>query len=174
MAETRARALANVGQDAAGLATDAELASGLASKLDLAGGKILQIVRATDTTNRSTTSVPYTDASISVTITPQKSDSAIIIWWHGRVKISGGSNNATTMQITDNSNNAISGAQDMNYGLIPSTADNYFGFSLLGYVTPATTSAVTYKGRYAAVSGATVQLGNASATGQMYAIEVSA
>ncbi|HEY7821527.1 MAG TPA: hypothetical protein VIG24_01775, partial [Acidimicrobiia bacterium] len=41
----------------------------------LTSGKILQVVRATDGTNRTTTSTSFVDASISVTITPQKNDS---------------------------------------------------------------------------------------------------
>jgi hypothetical protein len=52
----------------------------LATKLDVAGGKILQIVRATDSTNRSTTSTSFADVTgMSVTITPQKSTSSILV-----------------------------------------------------------------------------------------------
>jgi hypothetical protein len=35
-------------------------------------GKILQVVRATDSTNRSTTSTSFVDATLSVTISPTK------------------------------------------------------------------------------------------------------
>ena len=141
----------------------------LAAKLDLAGGKILQIVRATDSTQRSTTSTSFVDASISVTITPQKSDSAIILIW----SIYANPTNGTYMllRIADSSNNALSGAEEMQAGT--SANVQRFPTTLIGYATPATTSAVTYKGRFATSAG-TGFLANNINTGQLYAIEVSA
>jgi hypothetical protein len=152
----------------------------LDAKLDLAGGKILQIVRATDATNRTTTSTSFVDASISVTITPQKSDSAVLIWALGRCNTSGpnNSNQLGILRITDNSNNAISGAQNVSFGGFQQTHSSgqiFDGYSIVAYSTPATTSAVTYKLRFSC-SGASseISIDNVGATGQMYAIEVSA
>jgi hypothetical protein len=147
------------------------LGPALASKLDLAGGKILQIVRATDSTNRTTTSVTFVDASITVTITPQKSDSEILLMWLNVIDNNAASRNIIE-QITDNSNNALSGAEGSNHfsgsRLISATC-------LIGRSTPATTSPVTYKGRFrAGVSGDAVNIRNDMSTGQLYAIEVSA
>ena len=146
-----------------------------ASKLDLAGGKILQIVRATDSTNRSTTSSSFVDASISVTITPQKSDSAIILIWSARFRQdNAGVGILLNAQITDNSNNAISGAEELRHsGTAYNNGTLTIGSILIGYSTPATTSATTYKGRFNATAG-TFVLQNADQTGQLYAIEVSA
>jgi hypothetical protein len=143
----------------------------LDAKLNLAGGKILQIVRATDSTQRSTTSGTYVDASISVTITPQKNNSAILLINVFQSSPSGTGYLAT--QITDNSDNAISGAEE---GV---TGDNVSGFrditTMIAYATPATTSATTYKLRFrSATAGQSMVLENNTMTGQMYAIEVSA
>ncbi|HEY7824430.1 MAG TPA: hypothetical protein VIG24_16430, partial [Acidimicrobiia bacterium] len=75
-----------------------------ASKLDLAGGKILQIVRATDSTVRSTTSTSYVDVTgMSVTITPQINTSAILLVGavYMRTKTSSGTMNTIgSVQIT--------------------------------------------------------------------------
>jgi hypothetical protein len=153
----------------------------LDAKLPIAGGKMLQIVRATDATSRTTTSTTFVDASISVTITPQKSDSAIILIASAGVSSSraGDTGNYGYLRISDSSNNAISGAQEVALGLanITGTGDrvSFFYVSLFAYATPATTSAVTYKLRFRSEDASTtIQLRNGANTGQLYAIEVSA
>jgi hypothetical protein len=157
------------------------LVGALGSKLDVAGGKILQVVRATDSTQRTTTSASYVDASISVTITPQKSDSAILLIWSANAspdtvdKTGTGSQTRQEQQITDNSNNPISGAERMRVGTVDTSTLFYESMTLIGYATPGTTSAVTYKGRFQRVdSQCTARLLNNVNTGQLYAIEVSA
>jgi len=137
----------------------------------LTSGKILQIVRATDATARSTTSTSFVDASISVTITPTKSTSALILIWnfHGD---SEGNNRNLQSTITDSSDNSVSGAETN--GLFGASSRIVAGQSLIGYVTPATTSAVTYKGRFREPNGGFVEIRNDLMTGQIYAIEVSA
>jgi hypothetical protein len=142
------------------------------AKLNLAGGKILQIVRATDSTTRSTTSTTYVDASLSATITPQKSDSAVLLIATGYGSASG-SANLVRLQITDSSNTAISGAQETTFGQNTANTER-FGYALFAYATPATTSAVTYKLRFRTNTGCTAALNNADNTGQLFAIEVSA
>jgi hypothetical protein len=140
---------------------------------DIAGlGKIVQIVRATDTTQRSTTSNSYVDANISVTITPQKSDSKVLVLWFGML-VHGGTADYAYVQITDASNNAISGAENAYIGS-GSTSSFYAFTSIIAYATPATTSATTYKLRFKALSSGTAQINNNENTGQMYAIEVAA
>jgi hypothetical protein len=147
------------------------LQSQLGSKLPIAGGKILQIVRATDSTERTTTSTSFVDASISVTITPQRSDSAIILIWSAYASTSA-SGVYVFRRITDNSNNAISGAQEHAMGTSLGGLA-FIATTAIAYATPATTSATTYKGRFQVNSG-TGTLQNQVQTGQMYAIEVSA
>jgi len=149
-----------------------EVSDQLASKLDLAGGKILQIVRATDTTNRNTTSTSFVDANISATITPQKNDSAVLLIWS---LLGAHITTADYAQyaITDNSNNVISGAEG-NYLGSGSTTQVYASQVFFAYATPATTSATTYKGRYRNLASGTSYIYNSIQTGQFFAIEVSA
>jgi hypothetical protein len=139
-------------------------------------GKILQVVRATDVTNRSTTSASYVDASISVTITPQKNDSAIMIISAGRCTVdSSGTDGRGAVQITDSSNNAISGAESFLIGSYNVNLDIQLPFVLIAWATPATTSPVTYKLRFAREgSVSSFQINNNISTGQMFAIEVAA
>jgi hypothetical protein len=149
----------------------ADLNDTFAAKLNLAGGKVLQIVRATDTTSRTTTSTSFVDASISVTITPQKNDSAVLLLWVFQTEVNT-NNTVAVFTITDNSNNSISGGEQ---GRFLATGSQILTQGLiLARATPATTSAVTYKGRFASNDGGTVRIRNDVNTGQLYAIEVSA
>ena len=136
-------------------------------------GKVLQVVRATDSTNRTTTSTSYVDVTgMSVTITPTKSTSAIIVLVSCMVIGPGATSQIVLLRITDSSNNAISGAEGSYVGL--ANGDNLsLNQTIIGYATPATTSAVTYKLRFS-VNAGTGSVNNAIATGQIYAIEVAA
>jgi hypothetical protein len=149
--------------------------------VDAAPGTILQVVRATDSTNRSTTSTSFTDVTgMSVTITPTKSTSAIIIISTFFVRTSSSTDaNRSLFAITDNSNNGISGAEETYFGTLnltgASARELRSGAVLIGYDTPGTTSAITYKLRFASVvSTTTTNVDNGVNTGQMYAIEVAA
>jgi hypothetical protein len=146
-------------------------------------GKIRQVVRATDSTNRATTSTSYVDVTgMSVTITPQKSDSAILILAIGFFVTSWatGDEGRARLRIADSSNNPISGAEETEIGLQnitgTSTRAASYAVSLTGYATPSTLDAVTYKLRFrtSASTNVTVTAANNTNTGQMYAIEVSA
>jgi hypothetical protein len=150
----------------------ADLNDTFAAKLDLAGGKVLQVVRATDVTARSTTSATFVDANISVTITPQKTDSTILIFW-SFVGTHVSTSDFSNFQVTDSSNNALSGAESMQIG---SNTTNTFVTSvmIIGFSTPGTVSATTYKGRFARSGSGTAEIANGTNTGQLYAIEVSA
>ena len=147
----------------------------------LTSGKILQIVRETDSTERSTSSTSFVDVTgMSVTITPQKSDSALLIIcaFSGRANRSSGSGATARYAITDNSNNAISGAEDsFNFqaGNGNTSSLQQVPVLLIAYATPATTSAVTYTLRHRiGSSGDDSTIKNNESTGQLYAIEVSA
>jgi hypothetical protein len=151
---------------------------GTLSGVDLAAsglGKVLQVVRATDNTDRSTASTTYVDASISVTISPTKSDSAILLLWWFNFRAA--NNSFGEFLITDNSNNSlVGGSQGVISGGSNLTAGTFANL-VIGYSTPATTSATTYKGRFRSsiVNTGTTTIYNASwAAGQLYAIEVAA
>jgi hypothetical protein len=156
----------------------ADLNDTFADKLPIGGGKVLQVVRATDTTNRSTTSTSYVDVTgMSVTITPQRSTSAIIILatTKSQVSVSTPGRGLAQLQITDSSDNTISGAQEANFGVQDLSSTHWQVVNLFGYATPATTSAVTYKLRFRVFdAGRTVTIINGEQTGQLFAIEVSA
>lgn len=143
-------------------------------------GKVLQVVRATDTTDRSTTSTSFVDVTgMSVTITPQKSTSSIIVMatFYGVFSANTTASRSALFQLTDSSNVALSGAQNVDFALVGTGASVslYSPLVLVGYVSPATLSAVTYKMRFkvnATPTSAVVT--NSQQTGQLYAIEVSA
>ena len=145
-------------------------------------GKILQVVRATDTTLRTTTSGSIVDVTgMSVTITPQKSTSAVIVIATGgwSTTWTTGSTQYGTLYLTTSTNTALSGADGTLMGGLDisgvSTRLLLGGFTLIGYATPATTSPVTYKMRFLSNSASTtLSIRNDEADGQMYAIEVSA
>jgi hypothetical protein len=147
------------------------------SAFEAIGGKILQVVRATDTTDRTTTSTSFVDVTgMSVTISPTKSDSAVLIvasFLHEQQ--SGATRTEGKFQITDSSNNAISGAENIISGINNLNSFHFRSVILMAYATPATTSAVSYKLKFLTNNSAsTVSLLNDLTTGQMYAIEVSA
>jgi hypothetical protein len=149
----------------------ADLNDTFAAKLNLAGGKVLQIVRSTDSTDRSTTSITFVDASISVTITPQESTSEVLVIWTAFLAPFAGE--IMRLQLTDSSNVALSGAEFVSFG--NSTANTWrTGSNIIGRIVPGVTTAVTYKGRFLSAGGGSCSLFNASNTGQIYAIEVSA
>jgi hypothetical protein len=135
------------------------------------GGKLVQLVRATDATNRSTTSTSAVDASISVSITPTSASNNIMLIWafYGYID---GVGKQQRFQITDSSNVVLSGAENAevytNGGAIGTMS------TLIGFVNAGSTSARTYKGRfYCGASGATLTVQNSLTTGQLYAIEVA-
>jgi len=138
----------------------------LANHIDTLG-KVLQVVRATDATDRLTTSTSFVDASISVTITPQRSTSAILIIWTSNPYID---NLYGILRITDSSNNAIPGAQVCAFG----PAQVQIISTMIGYDLPGSISAKTYKGRFRVSGTAILTIQNSAATGQLFAIEVAA
>jgi hypothetical protein len=144
-------------------------------------GKILQVVRATDATTRTTTSTSLVDVTgMTVTITPQRNDSAILLITTGYVSTQASTDNTTAIvAITDASNNTISGAQSTIMGTQDLTGQAtriaHSPIIIIGYSTPATSSATTYKTRFrSGVGTTTTRYENATQTGQMYAIEISA
>mgnify|MGYP000052234226 CR=1 FL=1 len=83
----------------------------------LPAGSVLQVVRATDQTNRTTTSTSTIDANISVTITPQRDSSDILIIWTTDFNVrNNASENRSRFSITQSDNTELSGAQEANAG----------------------------------------------------------
>ena len=131
-------------------------------------GKLLQVVRATDATNRTTTSNVIADASISVTISPTLATSSILVIWTCQIQPTNA--DYTILLITNSSNTALSGAEFNYYGGSQSSA--YFTTTNIGYSSPATTSATTYKGRFRSNTSVLSTIHNTNTTGVLYAIEL--
>ena len=142
----------------------------------LGTGKILQVVRVTDTVDRATTSTSFVDASLSISITPTSSSSDILLMCVAfcDTRRSSSGNNLSVLQITDSSNVAIDGAEKMQFGETAGLVSQ-FSVTVCGFDSPATTSATTYKLRFKAnTAGTTAQIFGAQNTTQLYALEISA
>ena len=136
-------------------------------------GKILQVVRATDSTQRNTTSTSFTDITgLSVTITPTSASSTILVVLSGAMILQSTTTGGST-QITDSSNVALSGAEAMEVQDV-SANSLVSPVLVIGYDSPATTSAVTYKGRFRSKTGGGVSFINSINTAQIFALEVGA
>jgi hypothetical protein len=110
------------------------------------------------------------DASLSVTITPQKSDSRIFLIHSASYYPTNG--NYTMTQITTSANVAVSGAESVQAGDQTSTSFNVV-LTSIGMHSPGSISAQTYKVRFQTNTG-TATLLNANNTGSLTAIEVAA
>jgi len=147
----------------------------LANHIDTIG-KVLQVVRATDTTQRTTTSTSFVDVTgMSITITPQQSDSNLLIIVTGQAFANNGTGNSRVrFQITDSANTALSGAQLFSIGNTVGTGGIFAAsINLWGWVAAASTAARTYKLRFN-VPGGTGYLNGNESTSQLFAIEIGA
>jgi hypothetical protein len=158
------------------------LANATAAALSsITGGKIQQVVQATDTTDRTTTSATSVDASISLSITPTDATSTIYVFWNAEFGANRGAGgySGTEASITDSSDAELTGAESTPVVLKHDNsnwAPAYQVATLIGSVSAASTSARTYKGRFRlsfTTSGSpTAYIANATKTGLMFAVEV--
>ena len=147
----------------------------------LSTGKVLQVVRATRADISGTSSTSFTDVGLSVTITPQKSDSKILVLsnFYTRTYNTSTNNVSGYFQIADSSNNALSGAEETRIGTYRYDYSNgyanfYSHIHLIGYATPGVTTAVTYKLRFrVGDSNIGINVEGADNTAQMYAMEIA-
>jgi hypothetical protein len=145
-------------------------------------GKVLQVVRVTDATESSTSSSSFVDVTgMSVTITPQKADSNILLIFNFSYflqTVNGGTAQTAYYQIADSSNSEI----QTGYALWESAASSAGRSNRLGntttmfaFTSPGSTSPVTYKLRFRVNDTNGYQkIENDNYTGQIYAIEVAA
>jgi hypothetical protein len=144
----------------------------LADHIDgLDGGKVLQVVRATDSTSRTTSSTIFVDVTgMSITITPRLANSTIILicaYSLGQV-----GNTVADVQITDSANTAISGGQLATFQTSSANSASYQ--TIFAQDTPGSISAKTFKMRFKNDNGNPTTIRNNLNTGQMYAFEVAA
>jgi len=121
------------------------------------GGKILQVIQDTVTSSVSTTSASFVDTGLDVTITPATTGSRFLVMATiGQVaKFPGNVNNSVALEI-------VRGGTQIYYGTDGSLFENESDYLYVGPISfskvdsPNTTSAITYKVRFANyVSGST-------------------
>jgi hypothetical protein len=123
---------------ASGAITAAKLASGV-------GGKVLQVITATDSTERSSTSSTWVTASntLSVSITPSSASNKIFIICSTQLVCNGDNDvNGTIYRNSTNLGNATYGMSRA-YGWGSQANPNFNALSYLD--SPNTTSATTYQ-----------------------------
>jgi hypothetical protein len=143
------------------------------------GAAVKQIVSASDSTDRTTTSATFVDVTnVTVTITPTSATSKIVVLCSLSAYSQRTDENSTDsyFQLADGSDVALAGAEGLRVGSsntlrVGSTFQIFAPVTLVAIVEPATTSAVTYKARFR--RGATLAgiLGGTN-TSKIYAIEV--
>jgi hypothetical protein len=137
-------------------------------------------VFATDATDRTTTSTSFADASISVTITPTRASSTLIVQWVGSGRCFRGVNasNDGQVQITDSSDVALSGAESQVLAYKPgaSSQTGQDAAIVVGVVAATNTASRTYKLRFKVATSAdsgNAVIKNADNTGRMTVWEVA-
>jgi hypothetical protein len=138
-------------------------------------GTILQVVRATDTTLRTTASGTFVDfTGMSVTITPTSTTSKILVSFIFVTEVSrtSGTGIQGDYQIVNGAGTEISGAE--NYSLRDGTAALLWdSVNLVAFDAPATTSPITYKIQARCAIANAVKALNDINTAQMIAMEVA-
>lgn len=140
--------------------------------------KIVQIVRATSTTQRTTTSTTFVDTNESITITPKSSTSSVLLLATFQAVSNRGSQGDSrgAYQWTTSANAAIAGAE----GMLTFSDNDLQGFrympvTISAYHSPATTSATTYKLRFRVTNANnTAYVNGPDATTTLYAFEIGA
>ena len=121
---------------------DINASAGIAgTKISGSFGKVLQVITATDSTTRSTTSNSFVTASntLSVSITPSSASNKIFIIASPSVS-AGGSGETSFVTIFRDATNL--GNSD---GMMRSSVNNYNGSTMNYLDSPNTTSATTYQ-----------------------------
>jgi len=134
-------------------------------------GKVLQVVEATDSTDRATTSTSFVDAgTLSVSITPTSSSSKIYV--SAYFLAAPPDNSYLRFVITDASNTTI-GLGDTIVGAAGSTTVQRWPVTYIVSDLPGSTSAKTYKLRFRSQSGSSTSLLNSSSEARIIVMEVA-
>ena len=134
-------------------------------------GKVLQVVTATDATERSSTSTSFATASSTLTleITPVATSSKIFVIMTTAIRMTSADGcdfaiyrESTNTTGTSNGLTRISGIQD-----------NYIGMTCSVLDSPSSTSAQTYQ-LYVKVAGGQIEINSGGRTGTITAFEIGA
>jgi hypothetical protein len=142
----------------------------------LAAGTILQIQRGVDTVDATSTSSSFANTGLSVTITPIRASSNILLLCTFASSISGsGTNNQYQVRIVQGASTVVQGAQNIRMGIDGATFSTLFGPTTIGaFVAAGSTSARTFTLQLARIVGGTATIRNTESTSQIFAIEIGA
>lgn len=138
-----------VGANGTTLVADSSTATGLKWATPASGGKVLQVVQGTTTTNTSSSSSAYADTTLEATITPTLSTSKVLVLvaQNGLRKNSGNSGNGVNLKLF---RDATEIAATFNAGVNGVSDSQTIGSgTIIKLDNPATTSAITYKTKFA-------------------------
>ena len=140
------------------------------------GGKILQVITATDSTARSSTSSSFVTGSntLSVTITPSATSSKILVLYTGAVQNVGATNATSHFTIYRGATN-LGGGSNSALGSAYINANNLVLNMSIGYLdSPSTTSATTYQVYFKNDNSTTVYLNAQGTLSSITAFEIGA
>ena len=133
-------------------------------------GQVIQVLTATDSTDRSTTSADFATASntLSVTITPSSSSNKIFVITTGNIAISG--DNVAFATIYRGSTNI----GNVDWGMLRCGGVSFtIPLSMSRLDSPATTSAITYQVRFKSFTGSgTTTINNNSTQSSITCFEI--
>lgn len=129
-------------------------------------GQVIQVLGATDTTERNTSSTSYTTASntLSVTITPSSASNKIFIIASSRIYTEGNTANYTLFKDSTNLANAV-GMNQVDNGLSSTMCLSFLD-------SPATTSAITYQVYFKVGGGGTAYLNPSAVRASITCFEI--
>jgi hypothetical protein len=146
----------NIGTPSDNTVTAAKIVNGTITANKLAtgvGGKVLQVVSATDSTERSTTSTTYVTGSntLSVSITPSSASNKIFIITNFMIGLSNTQNGFYTIY-RDSTNLGVANGMMV---FASSSSSNEFPTCMSYLDSPSSTSAITYQVYFKAGAAAT-------------------
>ena len=133
----------------------------------LGTGAVLQVVTASDSTGRTTTSTSFVTGSntLSVSITPSSASNKIYILVSGTMQSSGGDTYYTIYRGNTNLGN-------VNNGFVYLANNAYAGQCMSVLDSPSSTSALTYQVYMKADSGATARIPTGTSTATITCFEI--
>lgn len=139
--------------------------------VNLIGSKVIQVVQGLRTGQDSTTSATFVNTSLSVTITPTSSSNRVLLMASG--ELISETNNVSKATLANNTTNLVASegiCQTLYTGV---SAILETGCAMVYLDSPATTSAITYRVRFASNGVNSVDWGNTNVTSTLIAIEIA-
>ena len=138
----------------------------------IATGKVLQVVTATDSTNRATTSTSFAlnSSSLTVNITPSATSSKILVFLSCMLYIA---SSAGRLAIFRDAVNLADDAEDSH--AVTDGGGKYYATSGMHVLdSPSSTSEITYQMRFKSESGTSTSIVNQGAKGNITVMEIGA